>query len=86
MPFISCFNLKIQFLCLFSLPFSLLNFDFTIHFFILVFYSVFRKHKLRSSVIDQIDKNVFTAEFFTVANTLTGSENFLANEMVELIM
>ena len=71
---------------MFFLSFSLLNFDFTIYFLTLVFYSVFRKHKLRSSAIDQIEKNVFTAEFLTVANTLKGSENFLVIEMIELIV
>ena len=50
--------------------FSILNLDFTIYFCILVLYSVFGKHKLGSSIIDQIEKTAFTTEFFTVANTL----------------
>ena len=61
------------------LPFS--DFDFTIYFSILVFHSVFRKQKLGSSVIDQIDKTVFTAEFFPVANTLIGSKKCFVVEI-----
>ena len=52
------------------LTFLTFKFHFTIHFYILVLYSVFGKHKLGSSIIDQIGKTVFTAEFLTVANTL----------------
>lgn len=46
-------------------------FEFSFHYFyIFAPYSVFCKHKLGSSIIDQIDKNVFIREFLTVANTL----------------
>ena len=55
---------------LFFLLFSLLNFDFTIYFYILVLYLVFGKYKLGSSIIDQTGKTEFTAEFLTVANIL----------------
>ena len=40
----------------FFLLFSLLNFEFTIYFYILVLCSVFEKHKLGSSLMDQIGK------------------------------
>ena len=56
MSFFSHFLLKLQFLCLFFLLFSLLSFDFTIYFHILVLYSVFGKHKLGSSIIGRIGK------------------------------
>ena len=41
-----------------------------------VFLTFLRKQKLGSSVIDQIEKTVFTAKFFTVTNTLIGSKKF----------
>ena len=47
----------------FFLLFSLLNFEFTIYFYILVLCSVFEKHKLGSSLMDQIGK---TAEFLAL--------------------
>ena len=51
--------------------FSFLTFPtFNFSFHLLLLYSVFGKHKLGSSVIDQIGNTAFTAEFFTVANTL----------------
>ena len=68
--FLSHFLLKLQFLCLFFLLFPLLNFDFTIYFYILVLYSLFGQHKLGSSFIERFGKTAFTAEFFTVANNL----------------
>ena len=40
----------------FFLLFSLLNFGFNIYFYILVLCSVFEKHKLGSSLMDQIGK------------------------------
>ena len=40
----------------FFLLFSLLNFEFTIYFYILVLCSVFEKHKLGSSLMNQIGK------------------------------
>ena len=52
------------------LNFSLLNFDFSVYCYTVVFYSVFGKHKLGSSIIDQILKIVFTAKFLTIASTL----------------
>ena len=66
----SHFLLKLQCLCLFFLLFSLLNTDFTIYFYILVLYSVFAKHKLGSSVIEEIKNTVLPTEFLTVSNTL----------------
>ena len=43
----------------------------TICFYILVLYSVvYGKHKLGSSIIDQIGKTAFTVVFLSVANTL----------------
>ena len=69
--FFSRFRLKLHFLCLFVfLLFSLLRFDFTIYFYILVLYSVFGKNKLGISIIDQTRKTAFTEEFLTAANTL----------------
>ena len=55
---------------MFFLLFSLLNFDFTIYFYILVLHSVFGKHKLGSSTIDQTGKATFIMDVLTVANTL----------------
>ena len=69
MSFFSCFILKLQLLCLLFLLFSLSNFDSTIYFYILALHSVFGKHKLGSSVNDQIGKTEFITEFLTVANT-----------------
>ena len=60
-------KLFLKFLCF---PFSLLNFGFTIYFYILVLYWVFEKHKLGNSTIDQIGKTAFTAEFLTVSNNV----------------
>ena len=37
------------------------NFDFTSNFYILVLYSIFGKHKLGSSIFDQIGICAFTA-------------------------
>ena len=54
----------------FNVFFFTFNFDFTAYFYILVLYSVFRKHKLGSFIIDQIGKTVFTVQFLTVANTM----------------
>ena len=69
--FFSRFRLKLHFLCLFVfLLFSLLRFDFTIYFYIVVLYSVFGKNKLGISIIDQTRKTAFTEEFLTAADTL----------------
>ena len=73
--FCSCIILKLQILHLFLLFFSFSNFDFIIYFYILVLYSVFGKHKLRSSTIGKNGKTVFTAELLTVANTLISNDN-----------
>ena len=52
------------------IPFSLLNFDFTVNFYILV-PSKYLGNNLGSSTIGNIGKTMFTAEFLAVANTLT---------------
>ena len=64
------FFLKTTVLMFAFLTFLTLNFDFTIYFYISLLYSVFGKDKLGSSIIDQIGKTAFTAEFLTIANTL----------------
>ena len=65
------FSFKHTFLLfLFFLLFSILNFDVSIYFYILILWKVFGKYKLGSSTIDQIGKTAFAAEFLTVANTL----------------
>ena len=69
MSFFCHFLLKLEFLWLFFLLFSFLNFDFTIYF--AFWYSIqYLGNKLRSSIIDQTGKTAFIVEFFTVANTL----------------
>ena len=70
MSFFSFF-FKLQFLCLLFLLFSLFNFDFTTYFYVLVLYSVFEKHKLGRSTIDQIEATVLTTKFLTVAKRIT---------------
>ena len=50
--------------------FSLLNFDFTVNFYILV-PSKYLGNNLGSSTIGNFGKTMFTAEFLAVANTLT---------------
>ena len=65
-----CFHKNYSFLFTLLLLFSLLNFDSSINFYILVLYLLFGKQKLGSSIIDRIGKTVFTAEFLIVANTL----------------
>ena len=59
-------------LCLSILILSIINFDFTIHLYILVLCRVFGKHELVSSAIAfyQIEKTAPNTDFLTVANTL----------------
>ena len=49
---------------------TFLTSKFRFHFYMLVLYSVFRRNKLVSSIIDQIGKTMLTAELLTVTNTL----------------
>ena len=56
--------------CLLFLFFSLFNFDFTI-FSLCYSIKYLGKPKLWSSTIGQFGKTAFTAEFLTVANTLS---------------
>ena len=64
------FSFKTAFLCWFQYL-----------FYILVLYSVFGKHKLGSSIIDQIGKTACIAEFLTVANTLVFIKNLALHNL-----
>ena len=68
--FFFSFSFKTTFFRFVFLLFSLLRFDFTIYFYIVVLYSVFGKNKLGISIIDQTRKTAFTQEFLSAANTL----------------
>ena len=70
MTFFSFSFKTILFCYLFFFLFSLLYFDIYRLFLHFGTLQVFGKHKLGTSAIGKIEKTAFTAEFFTVANTL----------------
>ena len=70
MTFFSFSFKTILFCYLFFFLFSLLYFDIYSLFLHFGTLQVFWKHKLGTSAIGKIEKTAFTAEFFTVANTL----------------
>ena len=85
MSFFSDFLLKPEFLCLFFLLFPLLHFDFTDYFYILVLCLVFGNINWEVlAIIEQIMKNVFTVEFLTVANTLSGCWVWILRALAQL--